>query len=251
MGCVYPNDIPIDMGSELNDRAPSVADVVQHFSSLAADQLHMDDMFVQYFRRSGLTGPVWGEYLRRLLGYGVTIVTNLVESGAMFARCNKIGHRLHRQDVPAHEVGELANEAVWEGFVYFRDNGLLGKQWTSAHGMPLNEYFVNACVMAFPNVYRRWQTRVNGWRDVQLLDSWARLEQVVTTGAPEDLVMARQRVDAVFAELSEDNRTLLFLQDQKYSHAEIAEFMRITPRAVEARLRRARLAARKQADGDR
>ncbi|MFS8102992.1 hypothetical protein LFM09_38275 [Lentzea alba] len=239
------------MDRELNEPTPSVSDVVQHFSSLAADRLHTDDVFVRYFRQSGLAGPVWHEFLRRLLGYGVTIVTNLVESGAMFARCGKQGHHLHRQHVPAHEVDELVNDAVWEGFVFFRDKGVLGEQWTAGHGQPVNEYFINACVLAFPNVYRRWQTRVNGWRDVQLLDSWARLEQVVAGGAPEDLVMARQAVDAVFAELSEDSRTLLFLQDQKYSHAEIAEFMRITPRAVEARLRRVRLAARKQADGER
>ncbi|MFI6101561.1 sigma factor-like helix-turn-helix DNA-binding protein [Lentzea sp. NPDC051213] len=233
------------------ERTPSVADVVRHFHALAADRLRMDEVFVGFFRESGLVGPVWDEYLRRLLGYGLTIVTSLVRSGSMFARCGQHGHHLHQQTVPPDEVGELANEAVWEGFVYFRDNGLIGKRWSVEHGQPLNEYFVNACVLAFPNVYRRWQTRVNGWRDVQLMDSWSRLQQIEATGAPEDIVVARAAVDAVFAELSEDSRTLLFLHDQNYSHAEIAELMRLTPRGVEARLRRARLAARRHTDRER
>ena len=60
---------------------------------------------------------------------------------------------------------------MYEGFVYFRDRGLLGREWSAEHGQPLNEYFVNACVLAFPNVYRRWQTRTHGWRDVDSLDS--------------------------------------------------------------------------------
>lgn len=217
----------------------------------AADRLRMDDVLVRHFRERGLAGPQWHEFLRGLFENGLKIVIGLVRSGAMFTRCDRHGHRLRQQVIPADEAEELASEAVFEGFMYFREQGLLGKQWSAEHGQPLQEYFVNACVLAFPNVYRRWQTRMNTWRDVDLMDSLVGLDHVLTAETPEDAVLAQQAANAVFAELSEDSRKLLFLQDQGYSHAEIADLTRLTPRAVEARLRRARLAARKRSEEDR
>jgi RNA polymerase sigma-70 factor (ECF subfamily) len=220
-------------------------------SALAEERLRVDGVLVQHFRESGLTGPRWDQFHRQLLGYGLTIVTKLVRSGAMFARCGHHGRFLHQQAIPPDEAEELASDAVFEGFVLFCERGLLGKEWSVEHGQPLNEYFVNACALAFPNVYRRWQTRMNSWRDVDLLDSFASLDQVVAEGTPEDAVVEQQAANAAFAGLSEDNRRLLILHDQGYSHAEIAELMRLTPRAVEGRIRRARLAARQRSDEDR
>lgn len=220
-------------------------------SALAAERLRVDGVLVQHLRESGLTGPRWDQFHRQLLGYGLTIVTKLVRSGAMFARCGRHGRYLHQQAIPPDEAEELASDAVFEGFVIFCERGLLGKEWSVEKGQPLNEYFVNACALAFPNVYRRWQTRMSGWRDVDLLDSFASLDQVVAEGTPEDAVVEQQAANAAFAALSEDSRRLLILHDQGYSHAEIAELTRLTPRAVEGRIRRARLAARQRSDEDR
>ena len=234
---MHPNDIPKGMRS--SDSTP------------AAERLRVDGVLVQHFRESGLIGPRWDQFHRQLLAYGLTIVTKLVRSGAMFARCGQHGRYLHQQAIPPDEAEELASDAVFEGFVLFCERGLLGKEWSVEHGQPLNEYFVNACALAFPNVYRRWQTRMNSWRDVHLLDSFASLEQVVAEGTPEDAVVEQQAANAAFAALSEDSRRLLILHDQGYSHAEIAELTRLTPRAVEGRIRRARLAARQRSDEDR
>lgn len=232
-----PNDIPKGMRSS--------------DSALAAERLRVDGVLVQHLRESGLTGPLWDHFQRQLLGRGLTIVTRLVRSGAMFARCGKHGRYLHQEAIALDEAEELASDAVFDGFVIFCERGLLGKEWSAEHGQPLSEYFVNACVLAFPNVYRRWQTRMNSWRDVDLLDSFAALEQVVAEGTPEDAVVEQQAANAAFAALSEDNRRLLLLHDEGYSHAEIAELTRLTPRAVEGRLRRARLTARQHTDEER
>ena len=232
-----PNDIPKGMRSS--------------DSALAAERLRVDGVLVQHFRESGLAGPRWDQFHRQLLGHGLTIVTKLVRSGAMFSRCGRHGRHLHQETIAPQEAEELASDAVFEGFVYFCERGLLGRQWSIDHGQPLSEYFVNACVLAFPNVYRRWQTRMNSWRDVDLLDSFAALEQVVTRGTPEDAVVEQHAADDAFAKLSEDSRRLLILHDQGFSHAEIAELTRLTPRAVEGRIRRARLAARQQSDEER
>ncbi|MFD5824710.1 RNA polymerase sigma factor [Lentzea sp. NPDC060358] len=220
-------------------------------SALAADRLRTDGVLMQHFREWGLSGPRWEEFHRQLLAHGLEVVTKLVRSGAMFARCDQQGRFLQRQEIPPQEAEELASDAVYEGYVIFRDRGLLGREWTVEHGQPLNEYFVNACVLAFPNVYRRWQTRGNGWQDVRLVDTVASLENVVTEGTPEDAVIEQDAVNAAFAALSEDNRRLLFLHDQGYSHAEIGELLRLTPRAVEGRIRRARLSVRRLPEEER
>ena len=217
----------------------------------AAERLRVDGVLVQHLRESGLTGPLWDHFHRQLLGRALTIVTRLVRSGAMFARCGRHGRYLQQQVIPLDEAEELASDAVFEGFVIFCERGLLGREWSIENGQPLHEYFVNACVLAFPNVYRRWRTRMNSWRDVDLLDSFASLEQVVTEGTPEDAVVEQQAANAAFAALSEDSRRLLILHDQGYSHAEIAELTRLTPRAVEGRIRRARLIARQHTDEER
>lgn len=220
-------------------------------SALAAERLRTDGVLVQHFRESGLSGSRWNEFHRQLLGRGLDVVTKLVRSGAMFTRCGQQGRFLQRQDIPPQEAEELASDAVYEGFVYFRERGVLGREWTQDRGQPLFEYFVNACVLAFPNVYRRWQTRANGWQDVRLVDSWASLEHVATEGTPEDAVVEQQAANTAFAALSEDSRRLLFLHDQGYSHAEIGELLRLTPRAVEGRIRRARLSVRRLPEEER
>ncbi len=220
-------------------------------SAHAAERLRTDGVLVQHFRESGLSGPRWNEFHRQLLGRGLDVVTKLVRSGAMFTRCGQQGRYLHRQDIPPQEAEELASDAVYDGYVYFRDRGLLGREWAVERGQPLNEYFVNACVLAFPNVYRRWQTRANGWQDVRLVDSWASLENVATEGTPEDAVVEQQAANTAFAALSEDSRRLLFLHDQGYSHAEIGELLRLTARAVEGRIRRARLSVRRLPEEER
>ncbi|MEV6712056.1 sigma factor-like helix-turn-helix DNA-binding protein [Lentzea sp. NPDC051208] len=220
-------------------------------SALAADRLRIDGVLVQHFRESGLSGPRWDQFHRQLLGHGLTIVTKIVWSGAIFSRCGRQGRYLHQQDISRQEAEEMASDAVYEGFVYFRDRGLLGREWSVEHGQPLNEYFVNACVLAFPNVYRRWQTHAHGWQDVRLVDTLASLENVVAEGNPEDAVIEQAAANAAFATLSEDSKRLLFLHDQGYSHAEIGELMRLTPRAVEGRIRRARLAVRRRPEEER
>ncbi|WP_186763086.1 RNA polymerase sigma factor [Lentzea tibetensis] len=216
-----------------------------------ADRLHADAVFVQHFRERGLAEPAWQVYRDQLLGYGLTIVTRLVESGAMFARCRRRGMSLHQQPIGPDETDDLASEVLWAGYELFVNEGLLGGRWSAERGQPLNEYFVNACVLSFPNIYRRWQHSRRGWGEVQLLGVWSQVEQVAATATPEDTVLARAVVSAVFQELGANAHALLILAEQGYSHAEIAEIMRLTPRAVEARIRRARKTARELPDGER
>ena len=48
-------------------------------------------------------------------------------------------------------------ETTAKALVFFRDQVLLGKRWNVNAGATVTTYFVGACLLAFPNVFRRWQ----------------------------------------------------------------------------------------------
>src|SRR5688500_18374915 len=124
---MHPNDIPKGM------RSSDPAD--------AAERLRVDGALVQHLRESGLTGPLWDHFHRQRLGRALTIVTRLVRSGAMFARCGKHGRYLYQQAIPLDEAEELASDAVFEGIMIFCDQGLHRREKSNANGQPLQEVF--------------------------------------------------------------------------------------------------------------
>ncbi|HWO66417.1 MAG TPA: hypothetical protein VNO31_40930, partial [Umezawaea sp.] len=175
---------------------------------------YLDERFVEHIRERGFTTPVWEAFRTRLVVYGFGFVTPLIESGAIFARCRRRGLRLHQQVVLPADAEELAMDVVVDGFDLFTERGIVAKQWSAASGMTLRRYFENACVLSFPNVYRRWQRSRREWKDVQLLDAWSGIERYMTGRSPEDAVVARAAVDALFDHVGEDARAVLFLADQ-------------------------------------
>ncbi|WP_199438995.1 RNA polymerase sigma factor [Umezawaea beigongshangensis] len=222
--------------------------MARYFDSRCPDagpeRLRVDAVLCQYFRERGFTGPAWEFFVQRLLGYGLSSVTALVRSEAIFGRCTRRGRPVNAERLPPADAEELASDVVREGFELFRREGLVRGGWRPDGGASLRSYFLNACVLVFPNAYRRWQTSRRTWQHVPLLDSWPEESLRETTASPERLVVARAAVDSIFRRLGENASAVMFLVDQNYTHAEIAEIMRITPRAVEARVRRARATAR-------
>jgi DNA-directed RNA polymerase specialized sigma24 family protein len=220
-----------------------LADDVARHPDGADVRTRKDEWLVLHFREHGFTGAVWDTFRTRFLGYGLGFVTPLILSGAMFSRCRRRGLHLHQQPVLPQDAEELAMDVVQEGFRLFTERGLVQGRW-SGSGLALKQYFENACVLSFPNVYRKWQRARRDWDDVELLDAWTGVERYMSSPSPEDVVVGRAVVDSVFEHVGEDAGAVLFLADQNYTYAEMAEILRLTPRAVEGRLRRARRAAR-------
>jgi RNA polymerase sigma-70 factor (ECF subfamily) len=205
-----------------------------------AGRSRTDALLCQYFRERGLTGPEWERFVRRLLGYGLSSVTALIRSGAVF------GGRGPAAGVPMSpaDAEELAAAVVLEGFRLFRREGLERGGWRSHGDASLTNCFLNACVLVFPDPYRRWRRSRREWRHVPLVDSWPEEPPRETSPSPERQVVALDAVDSIFRRLGENTGAVLFLVDQGYTYAEIAEIMRIAPRAVEARVHRARATVR-------
>jgi RNA polymerase sigma-70 factor (ECF subfamily) len=240
------------------DEDPSfvITDIGRYFDAAERDEarnrVRQDAVLVQYFRDNGFSGTAWDFFVQRLLAYGLASVTWLVRSGAIFASCTRQGRGVGAppRGLSSGDVEELASDVVHDGFRLFLRHGLIGGRWNPETGTSLKWYFINACILSFPNRYRKWHISHQEWRNVHLLDAWNGVEELATSRSPEDAVVARAVADSVFHLVGEDARAILLLVDEGYSHAEIGEFMRLTPRAVEARVRRARAAARSLTEQD-
>jgi hypothetical protein len=221
---------------------------VDHYFRSGVDEAHrvrVDLLLHQHFRERGLSGGVSKMVLNQLLGYGLEYVKGLVRSGGIFASSSRQGRGVLRQDVPPHDVEDLSSEVVWDGFEMFRDRGLLGGKWSPYDGLSLKQYYSNACVLAFPNTYRRWQRGRRDWVDVELLDAWSTVDQLQADRSAEDTVVTRAVVDSLFKHIGHSDSALLALVRGGYNPAEIGELMRLKPHTVEVRISRARAVARR------
>jgi RNA polymerase sigma-70 factor (ECF subfamily) len=222
-------------------------DVDRYFGS-GVDEPHrirVDMLLHQHFRERGLTGGVSQMVLNHLLGYGLGYIKGLVRSGGIFAGSRKQGWAVQRQTVPPHDIDDLSSEVVWDGFEMFRDRGLIDGRWSPVNGLSLKQYYANACVLTFPNTYRRWQRGRREWVDVQLMDAWARVDQLHADRSAEDTVVTQAVLDSLFEHIGHSDSALLELVRGGYTAAEIGELMRLKPHAVEVRISRARAVARR------
>ncbi|WNV89740.1 hypothetical protein [Umezawaea sp. Da 62-37] len=225
----------------------STHDVDQYFRSGADDahRVRVDMLLHQHFRERGLTGGVSQMVLNQLLGYGLEFVKGLVRSGGIFASSGKNGWGVMRQQVPHDDVEDLSSEVVWDGFEMFRDRGLIGGRWSPYDGLSLKQYYSNACVLSFPNTYRRWQRGRRDWADVELMDAWSTVDQLHGDPSAEDTVVTQAVLDSLFKHIGHGDGALLELVRGGYSPAEIGELMRLKPHTVEVRISRARAVARR------
>src|SRR5262249_54054492 len=108
----------------------------------------------------GLDGPRHRKLLRELIGYAVPVLRQLLRDGRIFAKCR----RLHRPapdsdawlDFTEAEREEFARDMVADGMPVFNRAVFEQRRWSPARGASLRTYLVNACVLQFPALYRRW-----------------------------------------------------------------------------------------------
>jgi RNA polymerase sigma-70 factor (ECF subfamily) len=227
-----------------------IGDVAHYFAPgiETAQRLHVDELFHQHFREHGLTGAVSDYLVHQLLAYGLGFVTTHVESGWLFARTSRHGWGVPRQAVSHADAQDLSSDVVMDGLQLFHDQGVVAGGWSPHLGVPLKGYFINACVLQFPNCYRKWQRRRRDWQEVKLLDAWSTVDQFHASHSAEDTVVAQAVVDSLFEHIKSSDRALLSLVRSGYTPAEIGDLMRLRPDTVSMRISRARGAARRYLD---
>ncbi|WP_148088861.1 RNA polymerase sigma factor [Saccharothrix texasensis] len=216
---------------------------------LAADQKLVDEL-----RQGNFRGPAYDYFVRILAEYGLAVMRSMIRSGSIFDKIAKIGRPVATPlRLPVEGVEDLAAETVASALVEFRRGALVEGKWRSEGGSSLKTYFVGTCILSFSNVYRRYQRE---WGDHPLVtpSDPAELQEIAdskyVTRSPEETVVDRSLSDWILNHFDATTAKVLVMKfAADLTHAEVAQILNISVRAVEGRIRRARVVLQDHSDG--
>jgi hypothetical protein len=191
-----------------------------------------------------------------LTAYGWGVLCAWLRSGMIFSKCAEQGRPVIPTDgeraVLYNEPDELhglVNETLAEALVFLRVGAVTGDgKWDPTGDSLLTTYFVGACVLRFPTVYRRWS------RLQQRTPPPVAVEVDVerpTVGSVEDTVVAQITAEEGLRRIPPKERRIVALRMGGQSYAEIAVIVGApSARAVEAVVTRYRKRLRDRGEGD-
>jgi hypothetical protein len=119
---------------------------------------------VEELRAQGFTGPKYEILKTELVLYVMPVLRCWIRLGRIYRECRAAGRPIKVAD---HERAHLAKDfderlslaglVAAKGLVLLHDRAFLGGQWTPEGGASLRTFYVGACVLAFPGVFRAWQ----------------------------------------------------------------------------------------------
>ncbi len=202
------------------------------------------DLVVQ----AGYTGQAWAELQRRLVDRAFPDLEGAVRSGAIYLRCAHAGFKIPRrtelQVRPYPE--EIAAEAVEDCLLRFRARVLPAGEWNPDQGTSLEDFFSACCL---PDVANRWRWHLRRLPERSaVLDDGRTGELVALTleGGldPADTVEQRDAISQALAPMKAHDRTAFVLLAAGWSPEEIARTLGLSRNTFDARVSRARKAAR-------
>lgn len=197
---------------------------------------------------------VWYQmFVSDLAAYGYPVMLSWLRRRVVFSLCAARGrpvrysdHDLQVLEEAYEERLELALETVAEGLKFFRTHALVQGKWSVDKGASLKTYFMGACLLCFPNVYRRWASEKAKWSAIS--QRWDITDEEGRHLAGEQQDTAQEALDQIaisdqLEAMPEGTRDVAALVLEGYTHSEIAHKLQITERAVEGRLYRYRKSA--------
>jgi DNA-directed RNA polymerase specialized sigma24 family protein len=192
------------------------------------DQKLRDELAAEDFN-----GPLWRGFAEELVRYGHAVLLAWQRSGAIFVQCR----RKHRSigQVPwgwtDQDRIDLATETVARAITTFRKKALMGGGWTFEGGASLKTYFVGACVLAYPSIYRRWKTEHKAMMNQVFIGTAGELDGIgqavlQSIGDPAEATMRRSEITKGLADLPDDRtRVAVMASVMGYTITEIAEIL--------------------------
>lgn len=200
---------------------------------------------------SGYVGHAWEELARRLYTRVLPDLELSIRNGTIIARCQRAGRGIlpqpELQRPPASE--DIAAEAVERCLVRFRNDVLPAGAWDPERGTSLEDFFTACCLSDLANLWRWHQRRTR--LDAIDLDG---LEEPERDGVcahvldppadPAHIIELRDQLTCVTAAMSPGDHETFKLISQGWSPSEIARLLGISRNTLDARISRARKAAR-------
>jgi hypothetical protein len=239
-------------GVEQRDRLrdlfrPQVAEDVEYEHPVLIDA---DKTIVEILRLAGFRGPAWEYYADALVRYGFSVMKCWLVTGRIFVLCQERRFGLERpvrEDWVRADLDGFAAEGVARGLNRFK-RALQNGAWDPGGGATLRTFFMGACILEFPNLYRKcWLNADSRWSELARLEpDIVTLEPDIVTWSipppdPGEVASMRIGIQKALRNIADDaTRAAVILQSEGYSYREIGEFLGVTPRAVDGLLRRHR-----------
>ena len=178
----------------------------------------------------GFSGPAFDRLQMELVRFALSALPSLITSSQAIRRLRRLGIPVSGP-LPAtrEDVQEVVSEVVVDGLRLFRQKAAEGTGWSPEGGASLTTYFLNACLLTYPNAYRRWLRRTT-----------RQSREVATSDIPDvpvpdhlDTIVAREGLQNLLKGLNERERETAMLLAYGFSRDEIAEFTGATRRAVD------------------
>jgi hypothetical protein len=210
------------------------------------DQAQVNALWADSF-----TGPAYEIFAGELAAYGYPVIVAWLRRGTIWGHCATRGRKVSPTDAEREilerdfdERLELALETVADALTFFRDRVLRAGRWSFDGGATLTTYFIGACILTFPNVFRRWRVAERKWNLALAAEKLAlpegRTLADLPGSDPADVVAGRSAVIGELASMPHGTGGAAALIVDGKSFAEAAVILDTTERAIEGRLYRYR-----------
>lgn len=208
-----------------------------------------DEALVAVLAEDDFAGPRYRLFERSLAQYAFPVMMTWIREGRVFRECADKGRPIpDSPELLVHmatsldTAQQLASETVMEALPQFRESAMVGGRWRADGGASLRSFFVGACVLAFPNIYRKWYA------------AFQRQEREVGYGlVPDDLALRCAVPDPADATVlstalriplealpADTAYALRLIAYEGASHSEAARASGMTENALRKRLKRLR-----------
>lgn len=186
--------------------------------------LDSDEELCQEFRRRGIDSPFYRRYLNDyLLPQCIPVVDAWLRTGTFFIRSKKIDRGVGYHDIPVEDIEDLSNDIVFAAERRFTRDGIFGNQWAAEAGASLTTYFLNACILEFANVFRKWRRHKMDWHEVGIPVELEKLNNIADQENALYKVEYAAILRTLLTRLTALEKTVLFYHYMcGYTYAEIA-----------------------------
>ena len=215
-----------------------------------AGRLQADRLMVEAILEEGLGGPRHRELQDELIRYAVPVLRQILRDGRIISKCTKLGRppgdSVAWLDFTEADREELARDMVADADHVFTNAVFRTRRWSAdrATGQAsLKTYFVNACVLQFPALYRkRLSQRRTQLAGLQVIEGGGE-----ATRDPSEALDRQDEVARLLSRIPDPKmREFLVLRALGYPAAEAAQRVGLTEKAAENRLRRIRKALKRK-----
>lgn len=214
-----------------------------------AERLLADRLIVEAILEEGLGGPRHQELERELIRYAVPVLRQLLADGQIIGKAARLGRPPVGSEAWLDFTGavreEFARDMVADALPVFTRAVFGDRRWSPSRGASLKTYFVNACILQFAALYRKWLDQQRSVRPAGL--------QVDPAGEagidPAAEAALRDEASRVLKQIKDpQTRQMLALRAVGYTAEDAARRAGLTPKAAEGRLARLRKALKTERD---